>query len=270
MYDIQITDGGQYGYDIAKITTDRDSVPLVCIQDVHIGAGTWYRKRFEELVKYIHDTDALWFYNGDGIDNGTKHSPGNAVAEQDMTNNAQLRYLTEQLKPYAHNCIGLNGGNHDHRTKKDSQFDLTEELAYNLGAHYFLYEMYFIIAKRDHNGGTGYVGYANHSASAGKTSGLTANAVERDWVAWNENVDIFVKGHDHNVGLFPIASNFVDTSNVHVRERIRWIWLPGSFLGRAKSYAGKKPYSPQPKLYYSTMLDMRKGKKNVLEVRHAL
>jgi len=245
-------------------------VPLVCIQDVHVGAGTWYRNRFEELVKYLHDTDALWFYNGDGIDNGTKGAPGNAVAEQDMTPNKQVQYLAEHLKPVAHNCIGMTAGNHDHRTKKDSQYDLTDDLAYILGAHYFEYELYAIISNRDKHGGTGYVLYANHSGSASKNSGLTANTVQRDWIGWNENVDIFCKGHDHNVGLFPVASNVVDTSNVCVRERVRWIWLPGSFLGRPKSYAGKKPYAPQPRIYYSLMLNMRKGQKQVLPVQHYL
>lgn len=237
---------------------------------MHIGAGTWRRKKFDELVQYAQDTEALWIYNGDGMDNGTKNSPGNSVAEQDMTPNKQVQYMADKFRPIAHNCIGMTGGNHDHRTKKESQYDLTEEVAYMLGVHYFLYELYAIITKRDHNGGTGYTLYANHSASGGKSSGLVANSVQRDWIAWNENVDIFIKGHDHNVGLFPIASNFVDTSNICVTERIRWIWLPGSLLGRAKSYAAKKPYSPQPKLYYSVMLDMRKGRKNVMEVRHAL
>ena len=270
-YDIYVHDGGPYGYDVAKIVTKRDEVPLVAVQDVHIGAGSFYRKKFDDLIQYIQDTDALWFYNGDGIDNGTRYSPGCSALENDMTPNQQVRYLYEKLAPIKYNCIGLVGGNHDHRTKKESYYDITEELSYFLNAHYFGYEMYFVVTKRDpKNGGTAYTVYSNHSASAHKNAGSGANYMTNNWMPWLENVDIMCKGHDHNVGLFPVGSTYFDTSNVVARDRVRWLWMPGSFLAKGKGYAAKKPYAPQPKIYYSLMLDMRKGHKRVDEVKHYL
>jgi len=272
IYEIEVRRGGPQGYDVARIATKRETVPLVAVQDVHVGAGSFYRRHFEKLVRYIEDTGALWFYNGDGIDNGTRGAPGNAVAEQDMTPNHQKRYLRKHLAPIAYSCIGLSEGNHEGRTKKESQYDIVEELADDLRSHYFGYEIYFVVTRRDpKNGGTAYTVYANHSASAHKNAGSGANYMSNNWLPWLENVDILCKGHDHNVGLLPVGSVYFDTSNVVARDRIRWLWMPGSFLGRnGRNYAAKKPYAPQPKIYYSLMLDMRKGYKRVDEVKHYL
>ena len=246
-------------------------MPFVVLTDIHIGAGQYRRERFEQFVKYMRDVDALWIYTGDGIDNGTKGAPGTAALEQDMTPTQQVRYLYEMLAPIKHNCAGVATGNHDDRTKKEAYYDVADQLAYMLGTHFFGYEIYLNVRKRDKkNGGTSYNVYANHSASGHKNAGSGMNYIVNNWMSWLENIDIFVKGHDHNVGLFPVATTYFDTSNMVVRDRLRWILMPGSFLAKGKGYAAKKPYAPQPAIYYTTMLDMRKNHKRIDEVKHYL
>jgi hypothetical protein len=217
---------------------------------------------------YIQENQALWFYNGDGPDNVTKNCPA-SPADAKWSNNEQLNYLVEKFEPIKHLCMGLVGGNHEERSKKGADFDFTEELSARLGIDYYGYEMFWVIGRRGEDGnGVTFSGYNNHSGSYNKNTGLTVNAIIRDW-SWLEGVDIVAKGHDHNVGVTPHATMAIETRSNAVKEKVRWIWSAGSFLERAKSYAAKRPYAPKPSIYYSLLLHMNKNK-DVDTVQHRL
>ena len=268
MAKITYHDGGDL-WDVVKASVDAEFQHLAIVQDVHVGHPAFRKKAFEKFVAYITEKEALWIYNGDGPENATRFSVGDSN-EQLMTVNEQMKYLYGILEPIKDRCIGYNTGNHDERTKKQSDFDFSAELADRLGIRYSGYESFSIISNRDErDGGTAYSVYSCHSGSGHKNAGLALNVMESNW-SWMENIDIKVKGHDHQVGVIPSASLRLDFANKCVRERIVWLACPGSFLGRAKTYAGKKPYKPAPPIYYSMLLDMRKGKKKVLPIQHEL
>jgi hypothetical protein len=268
---MQITfhNGGD-SWDVSKASTDKDFQHLVSLQDIHCGHPAFRKKDFEKLVKFVYENDALWFYNGDGPENANKSSVGDSI-NQAMNPNNQLKYLYDNFSIIKHNCIGWNSGNHDDRTKKTSDFDFSLELADRLGIPGADdYESFGIVSKRDErDGGTAYTWYACHSGSGHKNAGLSLNNMESNW-SWQEGIDIKAKGHDHQVGVLPVGVSRMDVSNKCVRERTVWLWLPGSFLRRPKTYAGKKPYKPTPPIYYSLLLDMRKGHKRVDQVTHYL
>lgn len=266
MSNITYYDGGDL-WDVTKAEVNADFQHLAFIQDVHCGHPAFKQKAFEKFIKYIEENNALWIYNGDGPENATRSSVGDSN-EQVMSVNEQLKYLRDQFKAIKKNCIGYNPGNHDDRTKKGSDFDFAQELADTLEIKYRGYESFSIVSNRDgKDGGTAYSIYSCHSGSGHKNAGLALNVMESNW-SWMENIDIKVKGHDHQVGVIPSAALRLDFANKCVKERIVWLVCPGSFLGRANTYAGKKPYKPTPPIYYSMVLDMRKGKKNVKPIEH--
>ena len=235
------------GYCVGKIITQKVIQSLGCIADVHAGHKNFNESILDNVINWILKNDALWFGGGDLIECSTKTSVGAGWAEQVMSPQEQIKYMTEKLKPISHLCIGLVQGNHEDRAFKQAGVNITEIIAYNLGVEFFGDELFAIIArdKEVTDRGKAYTLYACHTQTTNKNPGLAMNFMSRemDWM----NCDIVCKAHGHDLGLSPPAMYVdIDCRNLAISEKYRWYWLVGHYLNRPNSYISKTSKPPKP------------------------
>jgi len=250
-------------YSVRRVVTDREAQPVVGISDVHFGHQNHNGKLLAQVIKYIIDNDAIWFANGDLMENGTRYSVGDSVFSQTISPHQQIDAAVEAFLPIANKCLGMTIGNHDERTYKDTGIDPMQIICDQLGVEYFHHELFAIISRRLGSGtrGTAYTMYANHTSITGKNTGTKRNSVERDVMSWAW-FDIIATGHSHGIDLgAPDLALTMDMHNVSVSERRQWNWQLGNYTGRPDSYATKRPFRPKPMGTVVAWLDMTGPKK---------
>lgn len=235
------------GYFISRVTTTEKKLPIACLADAHCGHKNFSIPHFTAAVEWIRNTGAAWFGCGDLIECSTKSSVGAGWAEQVMTPQGQIMYMTEALKPIAGQCIGLVNGNHEDRSYKSVGINPTEIIAYNLGVEYAGDELFAILGADKEAAGRGktYTLYACHTKKSNKTVGLAFNGME-ELERWLD-VDIICKGHGHDLGLSPPNVSYsIDQQNMAISEHERYKWLVGHYLHRPDSYIAKASGRPKP------------------------
>ena len=251
-------------YPIARCVTKKNSQCLIGIGDIHIGAATFDENCLRNVVKYAIENDAFVIFMGDMIENATRHSIGAGVYEQILPPHEQIRRLIPILAQIPkQNIIGGCIGNHENRTMNSSGFDPMMILCNDLGVPYFGKEVFAIISKERESA---YTVYATHSLSSSSTKGGAYNSIESKWFKFLD-ADIVMKGHGHDLGLDgPYQTLKIDSNNVAVTTKDRWIMLTGNYLRRPNSYAAAVPVAPKPCGTVAAWLDMRKGKKQVARI----
>jgi hypothetical protein len=245
------------GYFLSRVITEEKRLPLACLADAHAGHKNFSEEHFLEAVYWIKNTGAAWFGCGDLIECSTKTSVGAGWAEQVMTPQEQIMYMSEHLKPIASQCMGLLNGNHEDRAYKTAGINPTEIIAYNIGAQYAGDELFCILGADKSITGKGktYTLYACHTKKSNKTVGLAFNGMEalERWL----DVDIICKGHGHDMGLSPPNVSYkVDQRNMAVATVERYKWLVGHYLRRPDSYIAKASGRPKPIGTIALWLDM--------------
>jgi len=256
---ITIKDKGKYK--VARCTTTKKEQCVVVIADAHCGAPTFNEEVFKNVVKYAVDNDALVMLLGDLIENATRTSVGSAVYEQLMPAKDQIDKIVELLKPIpSKNYIGGVTSNHEDRTMKASGVDLMKIICEKLDCPYFDKELFAIITKERESA---YTIYGTHSQLTSSTIGGEYNTIENKWFKMID-ADIVCKAHSHSLGLSSAYQSLcIDSSNVNVSMKERWIMLAGNYLERQNSYAASIPVAPKPIGTVAMWLDMRSGHKDV-------
>jgi len=253
---------GDINLTVAEV--DEDSVNLVALGDLHVGAETFDETTLKRVVQFICDTKALVIGAGDWIENGTKTSVGAGVYLQKMPPKKQIEKVVELLSPIPKDqWLGAVIGNHEIRTLKDSGIDLMSVICLQLEIPYSGNTFCGIVSRpRD----VAYSIYLTHSRSTGKMKGLEEAMIERDWERFL-NFDIIGKAHGHYADLSePKPYLTVDFASRAVVEKERYFWLTGGFLKWAGSYAADVPYRPHVVGTVALNLSFKHGKKVVNKI----
>jgi hypothetical protein len=257
-------------YPVIRVITERELLPVVCIADLHYGHQNHDTETFHNVVKWIKDNGALVYLVGDLIDNGNKRSIADSSYTQVKTPQQQIEGITEELMPIKNQIAGSVCGNHEDRTFKEMGIDVSAIIAGNLGVYYVGAELFSCICRHMYSKSTkakvkgiAYSLYAVHSTRTAKTTGLTYNMVERDWLKFL-HFDLIVKAHGHDMGLsepkISYEMNFINP-NVNIKEKR--VWLTGNYLKRVNSYAAKGPYGPKPLGTMAAWLHLKPGEKYI-------
>jgi len=242
-------------YPIARVRVGRGRRALINFSDLHVGHPNFTESVLDMGIRWALDNEALCICGGDWMENATKHSVGAGVVEQVMTPEAQIEYLVSKFKLLRGRFIGGYAGNHEDRTYKETGLNPMQFIAQALDIPYFPVEFFGVIgATDDHRHGTTYSVYAVHSDSAHKSSGLSVNRVQSDW-GW-VHADVKLKSHDHQLDFDFAETLQVKKNSTSVLQRKEYVVLTGSCLGRAGSYAAKKPHRPGTLGMMGLWLDM--------------
>jgi predicted phosphodiesterase len=244
-------------YITARVECATDSPKIYTLNDWHLGSINCDRKAIKKYVKYIQSQDdAICVCLGDLLENSNKNSIGAGVYDQESYPDEQLEEVLELLEPIKDKIIGVVGGNHERRAKKDSGIRLDRLMARDLGVQWFDNEIMMVLYRKsgDHSKSASF--YFNHTKISGKNKATIMNTMDRD-VAGKSNFDVYVKGHDHQVGCLGFEYMHFDKRTCKVSVKIRYHVLTGSFLHRPNSYATERPYMPTAVGAVEILPDMR-------------
>ena len=233
---------------IEKVDLTRVDGPieLRVITDVHAGAEAFHKKEYERDVAWALEKDNRFIITtGDLCETVTRNSVGNPE-DRKMKIMDQMRYIVGSLTDVANEgkLLGMLGGNHEDRTKRDSFVDITALMAQQLGVKYFEDEMLMrlIISNiTDKTKSWRYDLHAIHGAGGGATMGGQLNGARRGSGVYPMG-DVFVSGHTH--GYLGGKDSFYETTTTGaIIQRERLYVVCGTYLGK-EGYATRRGYSP--------------------------
>lgn len=236
--------------------------PVSLFSDLHYGHASHNDGVRKRAVAFAKRNGSLCIGVGDWLEAGTKSSIGAGVYEQAINPQDQVDMLINEFYPIREQFVALLSGNHDDRVYRESGIDVMKNIARELHIPYFPDEAWlFISAQDEHRTLASYSLYVNHSRVTGKTPENIVNTIKRDWAS--RQADIRVKGHDHNVGVYPDYVEVADPHHRSIASKKNWIVLSGSCLNYQSSYAAKRPYKPIIAGQVVLYLDMRREKHDV-------
>lgn len=235
------------------------------VSDIHLGDPKTDEGLFTRFTAFIlKEPNRYMILNGDLINNATRTSVSNTYNELYSPHN-QKYYMADLLKPLKDRILCIVPGNHEERSKKDVDNDITQDIAYMIGCSekYSENGAYINIqfGKDRHGRYLSYTGYIVHGAGGGKRAGSPANTLEM--LPLSFIADFYVMGHVHrrlgfkNTYFKPNAT----WTRLEQFERAFVISSPWQDYG---GYAQRKLYTPQVKGAKPLVLS---GRKKEMEIR---
>ena len=190
-------------FDLIEHRFDK-SIKITPVADVHFGSIYHNRKEWEKFLKEIEaDENAYIFLNGDLINNQVRSSVGSVF--EDIRPREQKKMMVEYLTPIKHKILCLTSGNHERRSMKDADCDLTSDIACKLDIEDYYRENAAFVKICIGNQKSGkyicpaqtYVFCVTHGTGGGALGGGVLNRNERFATGAMEGVDCLCVGHTH-------------------------------------------------------------------------
>jgi len=201
------------------------------ISDIHIGNPMFSKHHFNKTMDFVLSHDNCFvILNGDLAECVTKDSKGN-IWKQTMPPAQQKKELKKLLKPLKGRVLGCTMGNHEERIADKCSFDITGEIAEELGCPYRPAGILLKVTFGDGNNRSQgqpytYFIYATHGYGGARTKGAKAAKIERP-SAWI-HADAYIMSHDHETALLP-AVYLMPDPRTHLDEDT------GFRIGKVKS-----------------------------------
>lgn len=201
---------------------------IIPISDLHRGDRNSDSKHIKRIVN-----DLLKYNNvygvlvGDLINNALKTSKSDSYKDI-MSPRAQRDSIIKELMPVKHKLLGCTGGNHEDRTDRETDIDVSEDIAKALELPYCQTGLYYQIKLGVKGNQMNYTMYTTHGSGGGSTKGAKANKIYsmRDICL----ADIYVMGHIHDIIAFPDLYYVPDTRHNRIVEQTRYFCSSGSSL----------------------------------------
>jgi 3',5'-cyclic AMP phosphodiesterase CpdA len=212
------------------------------VGDLHIGDPGARIDLFQNLVEQVKNNENEYLILlGDLVNNGIKSSVTNTY-EETLPPGEQKRLVITMLRPVADKILGIVGGNHEHRTKREVDQDISLDIALALGIEDRYDPNHLIIDLLV--GESRYVFYVFHGHSATRLPGGTINAYQQ--VQWNIfGVDAFVHGHSHIPYAIPYTTYFYAPNNKQVQLKTFYDISVAPWISWT-GYAVRKQMRPRP------------------------
>lgn len=201
-----------------------EDIVIYPIADVHLGALEHNAQAWIAMCKEIQSQpNAKVILAGDLINNATKTSVSN-VYDEVMRPREQKKLMVHMLEPIRDNVLCLVGGNHERRSSKDVDDDITFDIACKLD----LEDMYreniaFLNIGMGTRSDTGTVNQSyriavTHGAGGGIYTGATVNRNER-FGNVIDGLDCLIVGHTHKGTVSRPGKLVIDAANNKVVQR---------------------------------------------------
>lgn len=200
---------------------------LFFLSDLHLGSNhcnldffyEWCRK-FEKAP----DNKAI-FLLGDLLEFPTTRIDSYDI---NLTTHEALERLIELLEPYKEYIRWVCTGNHEARSLKDFNYDITKQIATRLDANYTRNDFFDKIVNNDKE----FVIYAKHGTRTSKNPLLAMNNFVNEMN--HINADLYVMGHNHYSSFYSQYERGADDG-----KRASYLFS-GHFLNYNNSYAHNK------------------------------
>ena len=202
-------------------------IDIYPIADVHLGAIEHDETKWQDFLRRVERENAYLILAGDLLNNSTRGARFANPFDEVLRPREAKRRMTEYLKPLADNgrLLAITSGNHDARSLRDSDCDLTYDICSKLDVEHLYREniafMKVSLGKRNRSSGAlaSYVFCVTHGKSGGVYTGAAVNSSERFGGSVLEGVDCVVTGHVHKGFVSHPSKIVVDSTNNCVSMR---------------------------------------------------
>lgn len=181
---------------------ENNDITIIPISDVHLGALEHYADEWKSFCKNIEKSQNTYIILvGDLLNNSIRNSVANPFDEV-MRPREQKKVMVEQLTPIKDKILCSVSGNHERRTTKDSDVDLSYDIMAKLDIeHLYRENMAFMkiqlgSRKSEDKANCSYMFGVTHGAGGGIYTGASVNRNER-FGYLIEGIDCLVAGHTH-------------------------------------------------------------------------
>lgn len=230
-----------------------DEINVVPIADVHLGAIEHNTNAWEDfLIKVKDEPNTYFILVGDLINNNIKSAVGSPF-DQTWRPMEQKAIMTRYLEPFKDRILCAVSGNHERRTTKEADQDLTYDIMVKLGIETLYREnvvfMKLSLGKRpDKSIKSGmkpkasYVFCVTHGSAGGRLTGNPTNRAE-EFARIVEGLDCLVVGHSHKGVVTRPQRLVVDPYNNVVTPRSYLVVSAESWM-QYGGYAAQKMLQP--------------------------
>lgn len=231
---------GEFDLIVHRFGKDLDYINVYPLGDLHVGSKEFDMDKWKRWKKMVmSDPNAVVVSIGDLVENGTKRSVGSGVYDQTMSPSEQKRWLMKELLPMKDKLLCAVQGNHEDRTKKDSDNCAMYDVMLLLGKEDLYRESAGFVkiglGEKQHDRQWTYTLALFHGASKFKTR-VMGYAID--------GIDALITGHIHQGESYFPAKIVVDSKNetVSMRGFTRLVTTPFLKFG---GYGAKAMYEPQ-------------------------
>lgn len=229
-------------------------ITIIPVSDVHLGAAECMEREFIEFVDMVRQTENMYLtLGGDLLNNATKSSVSNIYDEVYRPSTAK-RMMANILEPVRDRILCAVGGNHERRSSRDVDDDITYDIMAKLDIENLYRENVAFLKIQmgnasDANGNRNRGAYrptysiaVTHGSGGGVLTGAGVNRNERFGYAL-DNVDALIVGHTHKPYTTQPGKVYVDLNNNKVSVKPFKVISSTSWLGFS-GYATAKMMLP--------------------------
>ena len=199
-------------------------IDIYPIADVHLGAIEHAEPEWQAFLKRLEKDNAYIVLAGDLLNNSTRGTKFANPFDEVLRPREAKRRMVEYLDPIKDRILCVVSGNHEARTLKDSDQDLTYDICAKLNVeHLYRENMAFMLVecgnrKSEDKSQATYVFCITHGSGGGIYTGAAVNKSER-FGNVIEGVDCIITGHVHKGFVSKPAKIVVDARNNFVGMR---------------------------------------------------
>lgn len=246
---------------------------IIPLSDAHYGSQEFNATLWHNTIKRIQDDpDCYCVLVGDMIDNGLKNSLTN-VYDATCSPSEQKEWLFNELLPIRDRILGACGGNHEARSKRESDNDPLFDVMLRLGKedvyrpNICFMQVRFTYVAADRQKGDdkrerfhySFSFAITHGAGGGMYIGSSANRVQT-FGAYLEGVDCLVTGHTHKPITFPVAKLIFMNGTVQRKQFV--VAVASSFLNYG-GYPVRKLMTPTAQTTTEIIMTWSNHKTNI-------
>ena len=228
---------------------DNDEITIIPVSDVHFGALEHAKQEWEQFCKYIADTPNIYLIlGGDLINNSIRSSVANPFDELYRPREQKTR-MVEYLTPIKDRVLCAVSGNHERRSMKDDDVDLTYDIMTKLDIeHLYRESMAFVKiglgqrSEKANRAETNFIFGVTHGAGGGIFTGAAVNRNER-FGNIIEGLDCLIVGHTHKGTVSKPSKIVVDRRNEKISVKSYTVVSSVSWLNYG-GYAMQKMLLP--------------------------
>lgn len=218
------------------------------IADIHLGAIECNRSQWESFCRYIYNSDNAYIVLvGDLINNSVRNSVANPFDEI-IRPSDQKKMMVDYLTPIRDRILCAVSGNHEQRSRKDSDIDLTYDIMSKLDLEDYYREniAYMKVSCGNRPNGSimnSYTFAVTHGAGGGIYTGASVNRNER-FGTLIDGLDCLISAHSHAPAVTAPQKIVIDSVHNTVSLKTFCVVCCESWLKYA-GYAARKMMSPK-------------------------
>ncbi len=209
-------------------------ITIYPVADVHLGALEHAENEWQAFLKRVQDEDAYLILAGDLINNNIRSAKFSNPFDEVLRPREAKARMVEYLKPLKDRILCVVTGNHEARTLKDSDQDLTYDICSKLDIESLYREtvayMGVGVGKRsDEKADVTYTFAVTHGTGGGIYTGAAVNRNER-FGNVIDGLDCLVVGHVHKGFISKpskivvnLRTNQVSTKHYVVISCVPWL-----------------------------------------------